>query len=179
MNLMLYSIFIPFFDDYICNILVTETNRYAEQTAETSNTNTWEPVSKEEILYFLAVVMLQGIVKKPSEEMYWSKREIINTPFFAKIFNYKSYKEIKKNFHINNNEEIDENHPCSKLYKIWPFLEYVNKKFSEVYVPKRDISIDESLMLYKGKLSWKQYIPTKRSRFGIKFYSLYESKSGY
>lgn len=34
-------------------------------------------------------------------------------------------------------------------------------------------------MLYKGRLGWVQYLPLKTSRFGIKFYFLCESKSGY
>ncbi|CAM1325723.1 PGBD4 (predicted) [Pycnogonum litorale] len=34
-------------------------------------------------------------------------------------------------------------------------------------------------MRFKGRLSWKQYNPSKRARFGIKYYKLCESKSGY
>ena len=48
-----------------------------------------------------------------------------------------------------------------------------------MYTMERDVTIDESLMLYKGKLGWIQYIPLKQARFGIKFYLLFESKSGY
>jgi len=43
----------------------------------------------------------------------------------------------------------------------------------------RDISVDESLMLWKGQLGFRQYIPIKRARFGIKSYELCESGSGY
>ncbi|GFU71794.1 piggyBac transposable element-derived protein 4 [Trichonephila clavipes] len=52
-------------------------------------------------------------------------------------------------------------------------------KFKSVYVPKPDISVDESLIAYKGRLSWKQYIPQKRARFGIKLFQLCESESDY
>ncbi|CAL1269764.1 unnamed protein product [Larinioides sclopetarius] len=34
-------------------------------------------------------------------------------------------------------------------------------------------------MLYKGRLGWIQYMPLKRSRFGIKTFMLCESKTGY
>ena len=33
--------------------------------------------------------------------------------------------------------------------------------------------MDESLVLFKGRLSFKQYISLKRARFGIKLYQLY------
>lgn len=44
---------------------------------------------------------------------------------------------------------------------------------------ERDVTIDESLLLYKGKLGPIHYIPNKRARFGIKNYILCESYSGY
>jgi hypothetical protein len=33
--------------------------------------------------------------------------------------------------------------------------------------------------MWKGRLSWKLYIPSKRARFGIKSFQLCEAKSGY
>ena len=44
---------------------------------------------------------------------------------------------------------------------------------------ERDISIDESLLLWKRRLSWKQCIPNKRSRFGLKAFVLSEGSTGY
>jgi hypothetical protein len=38
--------------------------------------------------------------------------------------------------------------------------------------------VDESLLIWKGRLSWKVYIPSKRARFGIKSFELCEAKSG-
>ena len=48
-----------------------------------------------------------------------------------------------------------------------------------MYTPERDISIDELLLLWKGCLSWKQYIPNKQSRFGLKSFVLCEAKTVY
>lgn len=58
-------------------------------------------------------------------------------------------------------------------------FEDLNNKFSSRYIFNRDIIIDESLMMCKGRLGWIQYIPLKRARFSIKLYLLCESKSGY
>jgi hypothetical protein len=41
------------------------------------------------------------------------------------------------------------------------------------------ISIDESLVLYRGHHSYQRYIPNKAARFGFKLYCLADSKSGY
>lgn len=55
----------------------------------------------------------------------------------------------------------------------------LNNRFSTVYTPRRELSIDESLLLWKGHLSWIQCIRTKAARFGIKTYELCEAITGY
>ncbi|KAM3936742.1 piggyBac transposable element-derived protein 4-like [Leptodactylus fuscus] len=47
------------------------------------------------------------------------------------------------------------------------------------YIPDQNIAIDESLISFKGRLKFRQYLPSKRARYGIKMYKLCESSSGY
>ena len=42
----------------------------------------------------------------------------------------------------------------------------------KVYARGKNISMDESLVLFKGRLNFKQYITSKIARFGIKLYQL-------
>ena len=88
----------------------------------------------------------------------------------------KRFLQITRCLHFVNNNTVEN---TDKLCKIKPMINLFNKKFKEVYTMKEDISIDESLMKYKGRLSYKQFNPSKRARFGIKFYKLCESGSGY
>ena len=48
----------------------------------------------------------------------------------------------------------------------------INERSGAVYHPSEDLSVDESFILFKGRIFFKQYIRTKRSRFGIKLYEL-------
>lgn len=52
-------------------------------------------------------------------------------------------------------------------------------KFQTAYSPRREMSLDESLLLWKGRISWVQCIRTKAARFGIKSYELCEAVSRY
>ncbi|GFW35302.1 piggyBac transposable element-derived protein 4 [Trichonephila clavipes] len=111
-----------------------------------------------------ALIILQGIVKKPTNEQYWSKRHSISTPFFYKVMCYRRFNLIYRFLHFSDNETfVTETHECPKLSKIWPVLKYLTIRFKEVVTPDRDVTIDESLMLFKGRLGWKQYMPLKRS----------------
>ncbi|XP_035208278.1 piggyBac transposable element-derived protein 4-like [Stegodyphus dumicola] len=177
--MMLLSYFELFFDNSLMDIILTETNGYAFQHPGSSQ-NLWSPITMEELYIFLAITILQGIIRKPEIRMYWSKVEIFQSPIFPKLLSFRRYSEIKRYLHFSNNETYDaEIHPHPKLNKIWPVFDHINKKCSSLYTPERDIRIDESLLLYKGRMKWKQYIPLKRARFGIKMYLLCESKTGY
>ena len=53
---------------------------------------------------------------------------------------------------------------------IEPFLDLLRQKCQEHVNPGIHIAIDEALILWKGRLRFRQFIKTKRSRFGIKVF---------
>ncbi|KFM75059.1 PiggyBac transposable element-derived protein 4, partial [Stegodyphus mimosarum] len=115
-----------FVNDNLVDLIVSETNRYAEQCQNSpvfrlsKNRKPWILVTKEEILKFLSIVILQGIVKKPDTKMNWSKKHSISTPFFRSIMPCNRFYEIQKFLHFVDNEAFDCNsHPNPKLHKIW------------------------------------------------------------
>lgn len=57
----------------------------------------------------------------------------------------------------------------------------VNKYYfsQEVYKPTRQLAIDETLIKFKGKVHFGQFLLIKPGRFGIKAFTLAESTSGY
>ncbi|XP_023244129.1 piggyBac transposable element-derived protein 4-like [Centruroides sculpturatus] len=168
-----------FFDDELVNLITSETNRHALTRSKTSRKQ-WHPVSIEEMYLFFSIIILQGIINKPNERMYWTTNETLSTPSFQRLMSRNHFWEIKQNLNFTDNQNYNPRiHPNPKLNKIWPIVENLRSKCSHLYVPERNIVVDESLMLFKGHLSWKQYMPPERSRFGVKFYMLCESSSGY
>ena len=81
--------------------------------------------------------------------------------------------------HFNNNDNIETYQGPSKLFKIYPVLSHLNTKFQILYLPGQNIAIDEFLTLWRGRITFRQYIPSKSSKVGIKSYELCESSSGY
>lgn len=85
--------------------------------------------------------------------------------------------QLSRFLHFTNNDVEDNNN--DRLWKLRSIIDYFNQKFKTIYTPEEDVSLDESLMKYTGRMAYKQYNPSKRARFGVKFYKLCESKSGY
>ena len=89
------------------------------------------------------------------------------------------YQSILEFLLFNDNTFYDTADPDrDRLFKVRPLIEHLFKQFKEAYILSREISIDEGLILWKSRLGFKQYIPNKRCRFGIKYFSLCET-SGY
>ena len=87
-----------------------------------------------------------------------------------------------KFLHFSDNESLDlANHPNPKLCKIYDVMEHLRNRFCEVYVPAENLSLDENLMLYKERLGWDMFNEKKkkRARFGLKFFVLCGTESGY
>ena len=162
--------------DQLMTLMVTETNRYADQFMQGENVNPnnyylrqWRPVTVLEMRKFLGILLLMGIIHKPNILMYWSTDAYYSTPIFSHIMKRDRFNLILKFFHFNDNE-TDQND--DRLHKVRPLIEILRNRFRTVYSPGKELSVDESLVLYKGRLKFKQYIRTKRARFGIKLYKL-------
>ena len=176
-----------FMNDDILNHITAQTNLFAEQYIRNHNPlpphsdcHMWTPTNPREMTQFLGLLLLMGIMKKPTIDMYWSTDILYSTPLFAQTMTRLRFRLLLRFLHFNDNTmEPDRNDPQrDRLFKVRPLLDHLNEQFQNVYTPERDISIDESLVLWKGRLIFKQYIPLKRARFGIKVFCLCEA-SGY
>jgi hypothetical protein len=54
----------------------------------------------------------------------------------------------------------------------------LNKAFSKFHSPSEHVAADKYIVLFKGNIVFKQYIPKWHKLFGIKIYKLYDS-TGY
>jgi hypothetical protein len=121
-----------------------------------------------------------GIIRKPAIRLYWSNNPLYKTAIFGQVIPRNRFQLMLEFFHLNESaNEPDRNDPNrDRLYKLRPILDLLFDTFQAIYMPSENIAIDESLLLWKGRLVFRQYIPLKPARFGIKIYLLCESSSG-
>ncbi|RVE51668.1 hypothetical protein evm_003640 [Chilo suppressalis] len=182
-------------DRGIMELIVKETNRYASQkitnlrqndTLKTSSRlHRWTETSVDEMYLFFGIYVLMGLDPRTSQHEYWKTTGFLEMPKFRGLLSYNRFILLGKFLHFVDNSDSNLNSPQNegaipaKLKKIAPIIQHLNTKFSSLYNLYPDIAIDESLTLFKGRLSWVQAIRTKAARFGIKSYELCESRTGY
>uniref|UniRef100_A0A8C5DHQ7 PiggyBac transposable element-derived protein domain-containing protein n=1 Tax=Gouania willdenowi TaxID=441366 RepID=A0A8C5DHQ7_GOUWI len=172
-----------FMTDELLQHVADETNLYAGQYFQAhpeslphSRGNSWSLVSVAELKTFFGLSFLTGYVKKPSLYLYWSMDEVDATPYFNKTMSRNRFQIIWRYLHYNNNESQD---ASNKMYKVRPVLDYVVQKFKELYQPRRNLCVDEGMMQWWGRLSFRVYNPQKPVKYGIKSYILCDSATGY
>ncbi|XP_067124403.1 piggyBac transposable element-derived protein 4-like [Centruroides vittatus] len=167
-----------FTEENIC-IITDETNRYFEQVSaknllSPNIQDSWKQTTTTELMIFFGLCMLMGSVKKNAIRDYWSSDPKISTPFFSDTMSRSRFELLLRMLHFVNNLTID---PANRLSKFGNILQNLKASWKSYFYPYENVCIDESLFLWKGRLSFKQYIPSKRSRFGIKLYILADCKT--
>ena len=119
---------------------------------------------------FLGLCLLQAQNRAPSIRHLFSNDVLYFSPIFQHTMPGRRFQQLIRciNGHYGNNE-VDYS---EKLHKILPIINPILYNFQRAFSPKKEISLDESLLLFRGRLSFRQYIKGKKARYGIKFYEL-------
>ena len=178
------QIFQLFFSQAVWELIVSETNRYAEQSLSeksTSHQSQWTPTTIPEMMAFVALLMCMGINRRPQYNMYWSKWDILHSAIYPATMSRNRFQAILNFLHLANNEEARKSKDSSpdKLVKVRKFIQMIVPSFLCHYKPGQNLSPDETMIKFKGRLLFKQYMPKKPTKWGIKCFSLNESDTGY
>ena len=86
-----------------------------------------------------------------------------------------------KFLHLNDNEVyIPKGQPGhDPIFKLRPFLTSFVNNCQNSFQLGKELSIDESMISFKGRLIFKQYAPKKPTKWGMKAFVLADSQTGY
>ena len=148
-------------------LISVETNRYALQYFDdpadlrpSSRFLSWIDTSNSEIKAFVALQIAMGLCQKSTIRSYWNEFWLTYTPFNS-IMSRNRFKLIQTFLHFNNsNMQVPRGQRgFSPLFKIQPLLDIVDPTYMQVYSPRRELPHDESMVKFKGRIFFRQYLP--------------------
>lgn len=177
-------------EQFLEDVLVQETNKYAADFFNSpqgrnlkpqSRFRKWVDVDIDDMKRFIAIVIGMGLVQHQDIQDYWSKDEMLRTPFFGNTMTKNKFLLIMSLFHLNNNDNQvprgqDGYDPIFKVRRVY---DHFRQKFEELYSPGENIAIDEGMIAWRGNLSFRVYMPDKPDKFGVKLFMLCDSTNGY
>ncbi|KAB0803767.1 hypothetical protein PPYR_00737 [Photinus pyralis] len=121
------------------------------------------------MMRFLGLLGWMGLVKLPPLRDYWRIDALYNIPLARSVMPRNRFELILKFIHFSDNQLAP---PDDRLLKIRNVMNKFIHNYKIAYTPGQRVCIDESLIPWRGRLMFRQYIPNKRHRYGIKVFKL-------
>ncbi|KRX60360.1 PiggyBac transposable element-derived protein 3 [Trichinella sp. T9] len=125
-----------------------------KETASDSSCVLREPITESELEAFLGTLLKMGLVPKPRYAMYWSTELRCDAIADAMSRNSKAVLDRESSRY-------------DRLFKIRPLIESIRQSCLRLGQEEYQ-SIDEEIILCKGRNKLKQYIPKKPKKWDIK-----------
>ncbi len=127
-----------------------------------------EPLTLEKLKAFISLLMMP-LVGKPRIKDYWSSKALTSTPGLKSIMTRDEFLQIKKFIHFYDVENFNNADP---YYRIRPLLDEILSNTKEIYRPPKNLTLDETMIPFKGRCKYIVYMPLKPVQYGFKAYTL-------
>jgi len=204
-----YDFFRLLFSDEILDLLVEESNNYYRKILiekfgtdyknvilSQNSVNSYphiyikKGVTKEDIIAFIGIKIYMGLRRYPTNENYWDNGILYKNCltslmsknyffFLSKILHFPEKEDNKEDKSSTESDDTYNNIKIDPRSKINLYLEKLAKNFRKYYTLGENITIDESLVHFKGRNSMRFYIPMKPHKYGFKIHLLCDSDTHY
>lgn len=152
--------------------IVAATNKYALQlfcgnnTTPGSRIHRYKDITVDDMRVFLGLLLHMGIVKLPHFQDYWKNNKLF-VSVFPKFMPRDKFLLILRCLNCELRLIL-----TIGVLKCSFWLIILITRWNQFITLRKNICIDEGMVLWRGRLYFRQYIKGKRHKYGIKLYSL-------
>ena len=174
--------FSQLFPPELFQFIADETNKYADKLQqEKGEDGNWRRTNAQEMRAFAGAQIVMGIIIAPDQHMYFSTDNLFKSTGLCDRFTRDRLLKLQQYFHV---DDTSRNPPRrqpghDKLAHTRHVLTVVNDRCKNAFHPHREASIDEAMIAYTGRLGFKQYVPMKPTKRGLKVWMRADPHNGY
>lgn len=142
----------------------------------TNRTNKIALTDASEIMIVIGCMLVMSYNRVPSFHDYWSKKKSLGNACIKDAISRDRCTLLLSKMYYTDPEKPEN---CSKTYYVDELVTCLKQKFQSARSFSSHLSVDESMVKFKGRSSLKQYLPLKPIKRGVKIWELCDSKSGY
>lgn len=169
------SAFLLFFPPSIENIVLVNTNLEGSRVYKEE----WKNLDSDDLRAYLGLLILAGVFKSKNEstESLWDAEK--GRSIFRATMSLEYFKKISRVIRFDNRETRVERRRGDKfapIREVWTkWVEILPNLFN----PYAYVTVDEQLVGFRGRCPFRQYMPKKPARYGLKFWVLCDNKTSY
>ena len=173
-----------FSDDIILNILTMTNSKlrdFLESHPNFSEKPYFHPITLMELYAFFGLMIEIGVFRLHKETLdnIFSDDNNKSNPLFKATMARDRFKNILRFLRFDEMATRQTRKETDSLALIREVLDRVRANLMAAYSPGCWLTIDEHLCRYRGRCHFRQYIPSKPDRYGIKIYVLADSRNFY
>ncbi|XP_039866148.1 piggyBac transposable element-derived protein 4-like [Simochromis diagramma] len=167
------SSFALFLTDEIVKHIVSMTNLHGNRKIPG-----WRDIDAEEFRAYVGLLVLSGVYrsKHESTKSLWSEKW--GRSIFRATMSEKRFQNISRALRFDDKlsrppRRLDKMAPFRKVWNMW------THRLEMLFSPDRDLCVDEQLVAFRGRCSFRQYMPKKPAKYGIKIWAACDVKTSY
>jgi len=169
-----FDLFIKFITPEIITMITENSNNYLYRKSKRKHNK----ITEFEMMNFILIYIYFSVYILPEKRMYWKSSNLFSF-YIPRIMSYNRFILINKYFHLSKESDLDYNSNPDRLILIKDFLDSINKNFKLCHNVSNFLTIDECMASFQGRIILRQYMKMKKRKWGIKFFTICESFSGY
>lgn len=160
-------------DDIFLENICKFTNIYAFEVfykptlTPKSRIHQWKELKVEELKIFIGLLFHTGTIRLNRLQDYWKTDWLFNF-CFGQCMSRDRFMLIFRCLYFFK----PQTRTTDMMHRIRYVTDYFNDKMGSLYYPQKELSLDEAMVLWRGRLRFRQYIKGKRHKYGIKLYTL-------
>lgn len=139
----------------------------------------WKSLDETELWAYLGLLLLSGVYKSRNEDTrnLWDNET--GRPVFPATMPRNRFLQITSALRFDDRltraqrDRRDRLAPIRELWYLW------SEKLPQLYNLGRDVCVDEQLVAFRGRCSFKQYMKSKPARYGIKIWAIADVATSY
>lgn len=164
-----------FLNENILENIVIHTNSEAQRVQQLQ----WKDIDTTELQAFIGLLLTIGVNKQGGVDFREHWDPIFGNPIFRATMGKNRFANILRFLRFDDKTTRSLRRSRDKLAPIRELWEGVNQNLRKFYLPGENLTIDEQLVPFRGRVSFKQYLPSKPDKYGMKIWWICDSKTSY
>lgn len=162
-----------------------ETNREASRVyalwnqTHPDNPKYWNDTTVTELKALIGLLFTAGVNRAHMEPVtaLWSPQD--GRPLFSATMSVSRFKSLLRFLRFDNKQTRPERSANDKLAAFRDIWEMFVARLPQCYIPGNDMTVDEQLVPFRGRCSFRQYMPSKPAKYGLKIWWNCDSVTSY
>ncbi|XP_047460931.1 piggyBac transposable element-derived protein 4-like [Mugil cephalus] len=141
--------------------------------------DTWKEIDLVDLQAYIGLLILAGVYRSNSEatKSLWDAES--GRPIFRATMSLQQFHVLSRVVRFDNKDTRPVRWRKDKLAAIRNIWDRWVERLPLMYNPGPEVTVDERLVSFRGRCSFKVYMPSKPGKYGIKIWAACDARSSY